>query len=164
MKQKFTVLVSKVSSQKSTKKTNGNDPSGGKGRECFKCGKFEHLAVDCRMDYILNVMDEDMHPEIAPVVTEVDRTIMARVRQWWYRHSTDSWNRYSFLDIWFCPDGALNLFSVKKADQKGIDQDIRNNGLMWTFLDGKTITMAVSVEGNLYQMAVIVAPEDLCCR
>ena len=54
---------------------------------------------------------------------------------------------------------------MKKAGQKGIDQNIRNNGKMWTFLkDGEPIAVAVSPrEGNLYWMAVrVVLPERTC--
>ena len=41
-----------------------------------------------------------------------------------HTYNIHTWIEWSFLDIWFCPDGALNLYYVKKAGQKGIDQDI----------------------------------------
>ena len=78
-----------------------------------------------------------------------------------------NWNEHSFVDVWFCPDGALNLFSMKKAGQKGIDQDIRDNGSLWTLLkDKEPIAIAVSpLEGDLYRMAVSRRTrEDVCCR
>ena len=79
--------------------------------------------------------------------------LWVQVVQTYYGHN---WNERSFVDVWFCPDGALNLFSVKKAGQKGIDQDIRDNGSLWTFLkDGEPIAIAVSPGvGDLYRMAV----------
>ena len=69
----------------------------------------------------------------------------------------------TFLDVWFWPNWALNLFSLKKTDQD-TDQDIRNNGKMWTFLrDGEPIALAVSREGDLYWMVVrVVIPERTC--
>ena len=80
-------------------------------------------------------------------------------------YNGQTWIEWSFLDVWFRPDGALNLFSVKNAGQKGVDQDIRNDGKLCTILkDGEPIGMAVSPgKGNLYRMAVrVVVPERMC--
>ena len=77
--EKVTVMVSKkkASSQKSTKKTTGNDPSSGKGLKCSKCRNFRHLELDCRTGFICIKCNgnEDTHPEIALLVAQADRTI-----------------------------------------------------------------------------------------
>ena len=78
-----------------------------------------------------------------------------------------SWKEQVFKDVWLCPEGALNLFSMKKAGQKGIDQYIWENGLQWIFhRDGETIAIAVSPgENNLYRMAVSHnTGKDLHCK
>lgn len=75
------------------------------------------------------------------------------------------WTRRYFDDVWYCPDGACNLFSVRKAGEKGIDQSIKNDGKLWLFYRNNIpIAVALSESKNeLYRLAVKVIQQEKSC-
>lgn len=72
------------------------------------------------------------------------------------------WIRRYFEDVWYCPDAACNLFSVRKAGEKGIDQSIKNDGKIWLFYRNNIpIAVALSESNNeLYRLAVKVIQQE----